>query len=94
MLVTTPTAKPSFSSLLQQRTLLDVQFDKPRIVSIVQPHLVEGAMEARSRAQLGQRVAFGISEVRVRGAIQPAAQHPAPQASEAEARRFFGGKEQ
>ena len=50
--------------LLQQRTLLDVQFDKRRIVAIVQAHLVEGALEAGRRAQLGQRVAFGIFQAR------------------------------
>ncbi len=51
-------------------------------------------MEAGSRAQLGQRAAFGIFQVRVRGAIQAAAQHPATQATQAEARGLLRGKEQ
>src|ERR1700677_2201953 len=51
-------------------------------------------MEARARAQLGQGVAFGVSQARVGSAVQAAAQHPAAQASETEARRLLGSKEQ
>src|SRR5277367_4253826 len=51
-------------------------------------------MEARVRAQLGQRVAFGVFQARVGGAVQAATQHPAAQTPETEASRLLGSKEQ
>ena len=91
MLVTIPNRQ---TFLLQQRTLLDMQFDKGGIVAIRQAHLVERTLEAGRRAQLGQRAAFRIFQARVRGAIEAAAQHPATQAPQAEARWLLGGEEQ
>ncbi len=78
---------------LQQRTLLDMQFDKGSIVAIGQAHLVEGTPESGCRAQLGQRTAFRIFQARVRAAVEAATQHAAAQAPQAESCGLLCGKE-
>src|SRR5579863_6926133 len=71
-----------------------MQLDERGIVALWQAHLVERTLEAGCGAQLRQGVALRIFQARIRVAVQAAAQHPATQATQAEAGWFFRGEEQ
>ena len=91
MLVTMPKGR---CLLLQQRTLLDMQFDEGGIVALRQ----SAPGQANPGSRLRRAVAPGccprhLSDACLRRCVRAAAHHPAAQAAEAEARRFLRGKE-